>query len=80
MSLDLQRTAAEVVERLMAQEGIDGAIVILGRNKDDMMALSMGARDVSVDSMIAAVVQLLGRLRAKALQDAAGEKPITVSN
>lgn len=78
--LDLQRAAADTVAELMSRGGIDGVILIVTRNKDDMTASSMAAQNVSVDSMIAAIVQLLGKLRERALADVNKQKNITVSN
>lgn len=77
MSVDLQTAAAETVTQLLSRPGIDGVLVVLARNKDDVMGCSMAAQDVSVDSMIAAVVQLLGQLRARALSDATAARKIT---
>lgn len=67
MKSDLGELAAETSKALAALEDVDGVIVLVARASDDTMSVSMSARDVSVDSMIAAIIQSLGKMRAAAL-------------
>lgn len=67
MKPDIGKLADETSKALSALEDVDGVIVLVARASDDTMSVSMSARDVSVDSMIAAIVQALGKMRAAAL-------------